>query len=65
MFRECYFEYAGISSQSYNLILGYLSNSNEDFDSGGGFELKTDTLPSSTRHYSMVKTTQQTRWVLR
>ena len=47
MFRECYFEYAGVSSQSYNLILAYLDNSNEDFDSGGGFELKKDTLPRS------------------
>jgi len=47
MFRECYFEYAGISSEPYNLILCYVSNSNEDFDSGGKFELKTDTLPRS------------------
>lgn len=47
MFRECYFEYAGISSQPYNLIMSYVSNSNEDFDSGGKFDLKTDTLPRS------------------
>ena len=47
MFRECYFEYAGQSSQPYNLMLCYVSNSNTDFDSGGGFDLKTDTLPRS------------------
>lgn len=45
MFRECYFEYAGQSSQPYNLMLCYVSNSNTDFDSGGSFDLKTDTLP--------------------
>lgn len=47
MFRDCYFEYAGISSQPYGLIMCYIGNSNEDFDSGGKFELKTDTLPRS------------------
>lgn len=47
LFRECYFEYAGVSSQSYNLMLAYASNSNEDFDSGGKFDTKTDTLPRS------------------
>lgn len=47
MFRDCYFEYAGISSQPYGLIMCYVGNSNEDFDSGGKFELKTDTLPRS------------------
>lgn len=47
MFRECFFEYAGQSSQPYNLVLSYVSNSNTDFDSGGGFDLKTDTLPRS------------------
>ena len=47
MFRECYFEYSGISSEPYNLILCYIGNSNEDFDSGGKFDLKTDTLPLS------------------
>lgn len=45
MFRECYFEYAGQSSQPYNLMLCYVSNSNTDFDSGGGFDLKTDSIP--------------------
>lgn len=45
MFRECYFEYAGQSSQPYNLMLCYASNSNSDFDSGGKFDLKTDNLP--------------------
>lgn len=47
MFRDCYFEYAGISSQSYGLAMCYVENSNDNFDSGGKFELKTDTLPRS------------------
>ena len=47
MFRECFFEYAGVSSEPYNLMLCYVSNSNTDFDSGGSFDLKTDTLPRS------------------
>lgn len=47
MFRECYFEYAGQSSQPYDLMLCYVSNSNTDFDSGGKFDLKTDTPPRS------------------
>lgn len=47
MFRECYFEYAGISSQPYNLVLCYISNNNTEFDSGGKFDVKTDTLPRS------------------
>ena len=47
MFRDCYFEYAGISSQPYGLIMCYIENSNDNFDSGGKFELKTDTLPRS------------------
>ena len=47
MFRECYFEYAGQSSQPYNLMLVYVSNSTSDFDSGGKFDLKTGTLPRS------------------
>lgn len=47
MFRECFFEYAGQSSQPYNLMLCYVSNTTTDFDSGGKFDLKTDTLPRS------------------
>ena len=47
MFRDCYFEYAGISSQPYGLMMCYIENSNDNFDSGGKFELKTDTLPRS------------------
>lgn len=45
MFRECYFEYAGQSSQPYDLMLCYVNNNNTDFDSGGSFDLKTDTIP--------------------
>ena len=47
MFRECFFEYAGQSSQPYNLMLCYVSNTTTDFNSGGKFDLKTDTLPRS------------------
>lgn len=47
MFRECYFDYAGVSSQSYNLIFCYVGTATDSFDSGGKFELKTDTLPRS------------------
>lgn len=48
MFRECYFEYAGVSSQPYNLVLCYVGSAPDSFDSGGKFDLQTDTLP---RHY--------------
>ena len=47
MFRECFFEYAGRSSQPYNLMLCYVSNTITDFDSGGKFDLKTDAIPLS------------------
>lgn len=47
MFRECFFEYAGKSSQPYNLMLVYVNNTTSEFSSGGGFDLKTDTLPHS------------------
>lgn len=47
MFRGCYFEYSGISSERYNLKLFYIENNNMNFNSGGNFELKTGTLPYS------------------
>lgn len=47
MFRECFFEYAGQSSRPYNLMLAYVGNAIDSFDSGGGFDLKTDVLPRS------------------
>lgn len=47
MFRECYFEYAGISSQLYNLIFCYIQDTNDSFDSGGKFALQTETIPCS------------------
>ena len=43
MFRECYFEYAGRYSGDYNLIMTYVNDTNDEFDSGGKYELKTDT----------------------
>lgn len=47
MFRECYFEYAGKSSQDYNLMLCYVGDAPDSFNSGGEFDPKTDTLPRS------------------
>lgn len=47
MFRGCYFEYNGISSERYNLKLFYINNDSVNFNSGGSFELKTGTLPYS------------------
>lgn len=47
MFRGCYFDYNGISSERYNLKLFYIDNDNMNFNSGGSFELKTGTLPYS------------------
>lgn len=43
-FRECYFEYAGQSSQPYNLMLCYVGSAPDTFDSGGKFDLQTDSL---------------------
>lgn len=47
IFRNCYFEYAGVYSGKYNLKLCYIQNQNHDFASGGDFELKTGKLPLS------------------
>lgn len=49
MFRDCYFEYAGVYSGKYNLVLEYLNNSYTDFNSGGICEPVTDTIPCSPR----------------
>lgn len=45
MFRGCYFEFAGKSSEPFNLMLFYLNNDRDNFDSGGNFGLKTDSIP--------------------
>lgn len=45
MFRDCPFIFAGKSSEDYNLILLYLNNNRDDFNSGGEFGLKTDSIP--------------------
>ena len=47
MFRDCYFDYNGISSEKYNLKMYYIENDNMKFNSGGEFELKTDSIPYS------------------
>ena len=47
MFRGCYFEYAGQYSGDYNLMLYYIDDSMDKFDSGGKYDLIADTLPST------------------
>lgn len=47
MFRDCYFEYAGVYSGDYNLTMTYVENSYDKFDSGGTYEPVTDVLPNS------------------
>lgn len=44
MFRGCYFKFAGKSSEIYNLMLFYKDNANDNFKSGGEFELRTDSV---------------------
>lgn len=51
MFRGCYFEFAGKSSEPYNLMLFYKDNKRDDFNSGGEFELKTDSIPYSEEQF--------------
>lgn len=46
MFRGCDFEYAEQLSNVYNLKLYYYNRSENTFNSGGEFELKTEILPS-------------------
>lgn len=51
MFRGCYFEFAGKSSEPYNLMLFYKDNKRDDFNSGGEYELKTDSIPYSEEQF--------------
>ena len=44
MFRGCYFKFAGKSSEIYNLMLFYKDNPNDNFNSGGEFDLRTDSV---------------------
>lgn len=46
MFRECFFEYAGKYSGEYNLIMSYITDTNDEFDTGGKYEVKIDTRPT-------------------
>lgn len=48
MFRDCCFEYAGVYSGKYNLTMMYIENSYKKFDSGGKYELISDTLPKQS-----------------
>ena len=47
MFRDCYFEFAGKSSEDFNLMLYFIENDTSKFDSGGKFEIKKDSIPYS------------------
>ena len=44
--RECFFEYAGRYSGEYNLILAYVSDTNDSFVSGGSYTPSVDTIPA-------------------
>lgn len=46
-FRNCFFKYAGISSEKYNLRMCYIKNQSYDFSSGGEYKLQTGTTPLS------------------
>lgn len=46
IFRECCFEYAGKYSGEYNLIMAYVSDSNDGFITGGGYTPSLDSLPA-------------------
>lgn len=48
MFRFSKFDYDGIHSGEFNLILPYTSN-DYDFVSGGEYQPTTDTLPHNAR----------------
>lgn len=46
MKRNCYFEFAGVSSKDFgNLILAFVQDDGSTYDTGGNFELVTDELP--------------------
>lgn len=47
LFRDCHFNYAGVSSQPYGLIMSYVGSGIDSFDSGGKFELKSTAVPRS------------------
>ena len=47
MFRDCYFEYAEKYSGDYNLVMTYIEDSYDKFDSGDKYEVSTDTLPAT------------------
>lgn len=46
IFRDCFFEFAGKYSGEYNLIMSYVDNAPDTFDSGGKYEPKTESLPA-------------------
>lgn len=46
--RGCYFEYAGISSKEFGLILAFVDSKEDTLISGGEFELITDYTPYSS-----------------
>lgn len=46
MFRESFFEYAGKYSGDFNLVMAYIDDDSYEFDSGSGYEIKSDNLPA-------------------
>lgn len=46
-FRNCFFKYAGTSSEKYNLRMCYVKNQSYDFLSGGDYKLQTGVIPLS------------------
>lgn len=50
MFRDCYFEYAGVYSGDYNLVIEYISDDYEELSSGGSYSSIVDILPKTAEH---------------
>ena len=50
MYRECLFEYNGINSNQYNLMLVYESSAFGSVSTGAEYEAVTDVLPKASDH---------------
>lgn len=47
LFRDCCFEYAGKYSGDFNLVMEFIENNYDKFDSGGKYDIISDALPMS------------------
>ena len=47
MFRDCCFEYAGVNSSTYNLVMLFMDNDSSKFNSGAEYEPIVSTIPCS------------------